>query len=83
MQKRVINGKEYTIPDSEATGDLTVERKDSMKDEVKEETKEVKKELIPLPEIGETFMLRGHEYKVVYLNPGKQRFTCEPHKGMY
>ena len=42
-----------------------------------------KKELPPLPKMGTKFMIEGHEYKVVWLNPGKNRFSAEPCKGVY
>jgi len=36
-----------------------------------------------LPKIGTKFMVEGQEYKVVYLNEGKNRFSAEPCEGVY
>lgn len=68
------------MPELVAEGDLTVETKD---DATKAESKPFNKKDIPLPEMHEIFMHKGHEYKVVYINEGQHRFTCEPHKGVY
>ena len=43
---------------------------------------EKSKEAPLLPE-NKTFMVDGCEYKVVYVNKGKGRFTCKPYKGGY
>ena len=81
--KDAISKVGIEMPDLVATGDLTVEGKEKIvaDDEVK--TKEVTKKDIPLPEMGSKFMLNGHEYKVIYINSGQHRFTCEPCKGVY
>ena len=79
------------MPDLVATGDLTVEKKeevvivenDADTDKVKKSIKNLNKKDIPLPEMGAKFMLHGHEYKVVYINEGQHRFSCEPCKGIY
>ena len=42
-----------------------------------------KKKEIELPEIGTKFMVNEQEYKVIFINKGKRRFTCEPCKGLY
>jgi hypothetical protein len=42
-----------------------------------EKTKEI------LPPIGTKFMVNGEEYKVVYINIGKKRFTSTPCSGQY
>jgi hypothetical protein len=47
----------------------------------KEEKKEDKK--VPLPKEGKIFMLDGYEYRVVYINQGKNRFSCCPAKQVY
>lgn len=36
-----------------------------------------------LPPIGTKFMVNGEEYKVVYINEGKKRFTSSPCSGQY
>jgi len=41
------------------------------------------KEKPKLPKIGTKFMVEGQEYKVVYINEGKNRFSAEPCEGMY
>lgn len=67
--------KEPPMPFSkplEAHGDLTVETLE----------KDKKEEGI-LPPIGTKFMVSGKEYKVVYLNPGKKRFSAIPCSGQY
>jgi len=64
------------MPDMVATGTLTVEKKDTTE-------KKFNKKNIPLPKLGEKFMLGGNEYKVIYINPGNHRFTCEPCKSVY
>ncbi len=73
------------IPELVATGDLTIENEEkvSIVDDIPEVKKEVNKKDIPLPEMGEKFMFHGHEYKVIYINKGQHRFSCEPHKGVY
>lgn len=35
---------------------------------------------VPTLPVGKKFMVEGHEYKVVYVNEGKKRFTCIPCK---
>jgi hypothetical protein len=67
------------MPELVAEGDLTVE---SNADSTNE-PKPFNKKDIPLPRINEIFMHKGLEYKVVYINEGQHRFTCEPHKGVY
>ena len=42
-----------------------------------------KKKKIQLPNIGEKFMLNGKEYKVIFINEGRNRFSCEPCEGLY
>ncbi len=84
--KDVIGKAGIKMPDLVATGDLTVESKDEVVVVGSDTTKEVKetnKKDIPLPEIGSKFMLNGHEYKVIYINDGQHRFSCEPCKGIY
>lgn len=76
------------MPDMVATGDLTVENNKenvALVDDkpVKSVKKEVNKKDIPLPAMGAKFMFNGHEYKVVYINAGQHRFSCEPCKGVY
>jgi len=46
-------------------------------------TKEKEKEKPKLPKIGTKFMIEGQEYKVVYINEGKNRFSAEPCEGVY
>ena len=61
---------------AEGIGTLSVDADGTaVKDEKPEEPK--------LPKIDDTFMLNGQEYKVVYINYGKKRFTCKSHKGGY
>lgn len=74
--KKMAEASGVKMPDMVATGDLTVEKNDEQVDE-----KELK--MIPLPAIGTKFMVDGHEYKVVYINEGKGRFSCERCKGVY
>ena len=69
------------MPDLVATGDLTVNEEVVIVDD--KPVKEVNKKDIPLPEMGTKFMFNGHEYKVIYINAGQHRFTCEPCKGVY
>lgn len=66
------------IPTMVAEGDLNVEYK--AKDAP---VKKLHKVDTPLPKMGAKFMLDGHEYKVIYINEGKHRFSCEPCKGVY
>ena len=54
-----------------ATGDLTVEEADEDFDTSGK---------VPILPVGKKFMVEGHEYKVVYVNEGKRRFTCVPCK---
>jgi hypothetical protein len=58
--------------------DESVDIEEAIPEEAKKEPKEV-----PLPDIGDTFMLKGHEYRVVYINEGQRRFSCIPMKGVY
>lgn len=62
--------------DTEVKGDLTVDNKPPEK--VEEE-----KPKVELPEIGTKFMINGQEYRVVYRNEGKGRFSSEPCTGVY
>ena len=73
------------MPDMVATGDLTIANREKVvvDDDVPEVKKEITKKDIPLPEIGTKFMFNGHEYKVIYINAGQHRFSCEPCKGVY
>ncbi len=73
----VVNPKEETmvLKDKET---LVIE--DAAK---KKEAVPVKKKDIILPQLGKVFMFEGNEYKVVYINEGQHRFTCEPYKGDY
>ena len=71
------------MPDLVATGDLSVEAKEDIVVVDDEPVKEFNKKDIPLPLIGKIFMFEGHEYKIVYINEGQHRFSCEPHKGDY
>ena len=74
------------MPDMVATGDLTVDNNEKLMvvdDTVSKEKKEKSKKDIPLPEMGTKFMFNGNEYKVIYINEGQHRFTCEPCKGVY
>lgn len=41
------------------------------------------KEKPKLPKMGTKFMVEGQEYKVVYINEGKNRFSAEPCEGVY
>ncbi len=36
-----------------------------------------------LPEVGTKFMVKGHTYKVTYVNKGQKRFSAEPCEGQY
>ena len=90
--KDVIEKAGIKMPEMVATGDLSVDSKediviiDSVEDVDKLKEKVVKKlnkKDIPLPEMHDIFMHKGHEYKIVYINDGQHRFTCEPHKGDY
>lgn len=78
--KNMIKGVGIEMPDMVATGDLTVVDKNE-----KESTpvKKLTKKDIPIPEVGSVFMHKGNEYKIVYINEGQHRFTCEPYKGDY
>lgn len=78
--KKMVNKVGIEMPDLVAEGSLTVKTKDEPEEEV---NKEVNKKDIPLPVMGGKFMLNGHEYKVIYINEGQHRFTCEPCKGVY
>jgi hypothetical protein len=78
--KDAVGSVGIDMPKLVAEGDLTVEAKEDKKVETK---KELTKKDIPLPEIGTKFMVGGHEYKVIYINPGQHRFSCEPCKGLY
>ena len=73
------------MPDLVATGDLTVDSKETIViDDIPDKpVKKLNKKDIPLPEMGAKFMLNGHEYKVIYINAGQHRFSCEPCKGVY
>lgn len=73
------------MPEMVATGDLTVDNEEKVMvvEDVPETKKEVNKKDIPLPDMGAKFMLNGHEYKVIYINDGQHRFTCEPCRGVY
>jgi hypothetical protein len=77
--KETVGQVGIEMPDMVATGDLHVDYK--VKDD--EQTKDVDQKKIPLPEMGTKFMLWGNEYKVIYINEGKHRFSCEPCKGVY
>jgi len=91
--KDTVESVGIEMPDMVAVGDLTVDKSDTMViknreeiamvDDIDNKPKEVTKKDIPLPEIGEKFMLKGHEYKVIYINSGQHRFSCEPCKGVY
>ena len=83
--KEMAKATGMEMPDLVATGDLTVEvskEKLQVVDD-KPEDKPFNKKDIPLPELGTKFMVLGHEYKIVYINDGKHRFSCEPCKGIY
>jgi hypothetical protein len=69
-----------TMPDLVAHGTLSVDTHEEV-EKMKQEKFDKKK--IPLPELGDKFMLNSHEYVVTYINPGQHRFTCEPCKGIY
>jgi len=77
------------VPRLTGEGDLTVENSNSVdlgsdaKKVEEPEPEEKEKQETPLPSIGDKFMLNGHEYKVVYINEGKRRFSCVPCKGVY
>jgi hypothetical protein len=64
------------MPDMVATGTLSVENSN-------EKEEKFNKKNIPLPKLGDKFMLGGNEFKVIYINPGFHRFTCEPCKSVY
>ncbi len=93
--QRVAKSIGVEAPDLVAKGDLSVSSKKEtivLKDKEtltmedakkKKEAKPFNKKDIPLPVVGKVFMCEGHEYKVTYINEGKHRFTCEPHKGNY
>lgn len=51
--------------------------------DIKVESSDKKDENVPLPELNKIFMLDGIEYRVVYINEGKNRFTCCPAKQVY
>ena len=80
--KNAVEKVGIEFPDMVAEGDLTVKTKAEIADE-KPAKKELSKKDIPLPEMGSKFMLNGHEYKVIYINAGQHRFSCEPCKGVY
>ena len=64
----------------------TLQQEGIMEDVQREDDKKelgTKVEDVPLPEVGNTFMLKGHEYRVVYINEGQRRFSCVPMKGVY
>jgi len=63
--------------DTEATGDLTVEK------QTKPEEKEPTKREVKLPEVGQIIMVNGDQYRVTYVNEGKKRISCEPCHGVY
>lgn len=71
-----ISSDDLVMPKMVASGDLSVDNKNKVE-------KEFNKNNIPLPSINDIFMLKGHEYKVIYINDGKHRFSCEPCKGVY
>jgi hypothetical protein len=54
------------------TGDLTVEQDEDSDIDLSGS--------VPILPVGKKFMVEGHEYKVVYVNEGKKRFTCIPCK---
>lgn len=71
------------MPDLVATGDMTVISKEEAEEKRKLDSEPFDKKSIPLPKLGEKFMCNGNEYKVIYINPGYHRFTCEPCKNVY
>lgn len=73
------------MPDIVATGSLNVESSNIvvLSDGKVLSDEKFDKKKIPLPKIGDKFMLNSHEYIVTYINPGNHRFTCEPCKGVY
>jgi len=84
--KEVAEKMGIKMPELVATGDLTIDNKETVAivDDVPEKpVKKVNKKDIPLPAIHDIFMHKGHEYKIVYINEGQHRFTCEPYKGDY
>ncbi len=78
--KDVMDQAGVKMPDMVATGSLSVN--EPVVEKEKPFTLEDKKK-IPLPAIGDKFMLNGDEFIVVYINEGKHRFTCEPCKGVH
>jgi len=91
---KVVDDMGIKMPDLVATGDLTVDKSDTIKtkkelimvddgSEKKVDDKKLKKKDFPLPLIGDVFMHKGYEYKVIYINEGKHRFSCESYKGDY
>jgi len=87
--KKAVEAAGIEMPDLVATGDLTVENKEIIVVGSDKSTtpaklnKKINKKEIPLPAMGKIFMFEGHEYKVIYINKGQHRFSCEPHKGVY
>jgi len=84
--KEVAEKMGIEIPELVATGDLTVENEKTIiiDDDVSTKpVKKVNKKDIPLPAMHDIFMHKGYEYKIVYINEGQHRFSCEPHKGDY
>jgi len=93
--KEMVENVGIKMPELVAEGDLTItpqketivikDKETSIVDDAKKkkETSLLKKKDIPLPQLGKIFMFEGNEYKVVYINDGQHRFTCEPYKGEY
>lgn len=75
--KKTLDSVGLEMPDMVATGDLSVNESSKKID------KPFNKRSIKLPLVGSIFMHNGEEFKVVYINEGQHRFTCEPYKGDY
>lgn len=75
--KDMLNEAGVKMPPMVGIGDLTVVNNEQ------EKIDKVNKKDIPLPKLGQKFMLNGNEYTVIYINPGHHRFTCEPCIGVY
>ena len=83
--KKAVEKIGIEMPELVANGDLTVENEKTIviDDSTEKPVKKLNKKDIPLPAMHDIFMHKGHEYKIVYINEGQHRFTCEPHKGDY
>jgi hypothetical protein len=75
--KETIEQYGIQMPPLVAVGDLTVTNKENEEEEIKS----IKN--VPLPNLGDKFMLFGNEYVVVYINAGQHRFSCDPCKSLY